>query len=167
MTTKKKVEFEIEKIAYDKIYETLKKFGSFEIGGMLIGYKKEENYFSISDVTVADDIGKFNVSRFIREPMKSMKILIRLFKKQKHSYIGEWHSHPHFALYPSHGDITTMKGILADSGYGVNFTLLVIVRLNHGKMDMAGFLFHKKLSNIIQANIVNNFKGKTSIDIIS
>lgn len=161
------IKFEIKQPAYEKISEALEKYGDYEIGGMLIGNQKGRNYFSILDTTIADDIGKFSIGSFIREPMKSLKIIIQSFKKKKYNYIGEWHSHPGFDLYPSKGDIATMQGILADPGYGVNFVLLIITKLKNGKVDMGGFLFHKSLSQFVQATIIEGFcsKGTTNIKI--
>ena len=149
----KTVTVEIEQSAYDEIQKALEEFGDYEIGGILIGYKKAENHFAISEATVADDSNGFNLASFIREPFKSMKALLKSFKMKKHNYIGEWHSHPNFNLYPSAYDVKTMKGILSDPGYGVNFALLIITKLTNGRPDIAGFLFHKKIPRFIQANI--------------
>ena len=160
-----KIRFDIEHPAYDRIIKALKKYGDYEIGGILIGYKKRRNHFAISDATIANDIKKFNIMSFIREPMKSLKILIGTYKKKKYNYIGEWHSHPRFNLYPSPGDIATMRGILTDPGYSVDFVLLIITRLNEGKVEMAGFLFHKKFKQGVRANVIykNIRKGNESI----
>ena len=164
---KKTVTVEIEQKAYNQIYQALQKFGDYEIGGILIGYKKAENQFAISEVTVADDTRNFNLISFIREPLKSMKIIIETYNLKKHNYIGEWHSHPRFNLCPSDYDIKTMKGILADPGYGVSFALLIITKLVNGKPNMAGFLFHKKISHFVQASIsgINSNKGRIDISV--
>jgi len=162
---KKRITIEIEQNAYDQIYQALERFGDYEIGGMLIGYKKDNSHFSIANATVADDVGSFSIAGFIREPVKSMKILLKAFKIKNHNYIGEWHSHPMFSLYPSSADIQTMKGILADPGYGVNFALLVITKLRKGKVDMAGFLFHRDLSHFVEASVSGNFPRKGRIDV--
>lgn len=161
----KTVMVEIEHKAYDGIHRALERFGDNEIGGILIGYKKAENHFAISEATIADDIGRFNLTSFIREPFKSMKAILKSFKARSHNYIGEWHSHPRFRLYPSPHDVKTMKGILADPGYGVSFVLLIITKLESGKPNMAGFLFHKRMSNFVQARIseMRNEKGKINI----
>ena len=53
----KTVTVEIEQRAYDEIHRGLEKFGDYEIGGMLIGYKKAGNHFAVSEATVADDAG--------------------------------------------------------------------------------------------------------------
>jgi len=161
----KTVTVEIEQKAYNAIHQALEKFGDYEIGGILIGYKKAENHFAISEATVADDVGGFNLASFIRDPLKSMKILIKSFKIKRHNYIGEWHSHPIFSLYPSNYDIKTMKGILSDPDYGVGFALLIIVKLNNGYPDIAGFLFHKKILKFVQANISGFKSEKKRVDI--
>ena len=165
--TIKAVTVEIEQEAYDQIHYALEEFGDNEIGGILIGYKKAENHFAISEATIADDTNTFNLASFIREPFKSMKVLLQSFKLKKHNYIGEWHSHPRFNLYPSAHDVKTMKGILADPGYEVKFALLIITKLQKGKPNIAGFLFHKKMSNFVQANIlgIRNEKGRIDISV--
>lgn len=154
--SKNKVIFEIEQNAYEQIYQALKEFGSYEIGGMLIGYKKGYNHFCISNATVADDAEGFGVFSFIREPFKSIKVLMQLFNQRKHNYIGEWHSHPQFRLVPSRTDVETMKGILTDTEYGVNFVLLLITKLKKGEVDVAGFLFHKRLPVFVEAALSNS-----------
>ena len=161
----KTVRIEIEQRAYDEIHHALERFADNEIGGILIGYKKDENIFAISEATVADDTNSFNLASFIREPFKSMKVLLKSFKVKKHNYIGEWHSHPRFSLYPSSYDVKTMKGILADPGYGTGFALLIITKLEDGKPNMAGFLFHKKMANFVQAIISGLRDEKGRIDI--
>jgi len=162
---KKRVIIEIEQNAYEQIYQALERFGDYEIGGMLVGYKKGDSYFPIANATVADDVGSFNIAAFIREPIKSMKILLRAFKRKGYNYIGEWHSHPKFKLYPSTADIETMKAILDDPGYGVNFALLVITKFRKGKVDMAGFLFHKDMSQFVEASVSGNNLRMGQIDL--
>jgi len=158
--TIKTVTVEIEQKAYDEIQLALQRFGEYEIGGMLIGYKKGENRFAVSEATIADDTRNFGIVSFIREPLKSMKLLLKTYKIRRHNYIGEWHSHPRFNLYPSPYDVKTMKGILADSGYGVSFALLIITKLVNEKLNMAGFLFHKELFNFVKASISQSRDGE-------
>lgn len=164
---KKTVTVEIEQRAYNAIHQALERFGDIEIGGILIGYKKAENHFAISEATIADDAGSFSLAAFVREPFKSIRALLKSFKARSHNYIGEWHSHPRFSLYPSPHDVKTMRGILADPGYGVSFALLIITKLENGKPNMAGFLFHKRMTNFVQATIsgMRNEKGRIDISI--
>ena len=167
MVAIKTVTVEIEQKAYDEIHMALQRFGEYEIGGMLIGYKKGENHFAVSEATIADDTQDFGIASFIREPLKSMKLLLKIYKIKRHNYIGEWHSHPSFSLYPSAYDVRTMKGILVDPGYGVNFALLIITKLEDGKPNMAGFLFHNKISNFVNASIagISDENGKIDIKV--
>jgi len=145
--------FEIEPRAYRQIIQALQDYGDYEIGGLLIGYRKGRNSFAISEATVANDVGEFSITNFIREPFKSVKKILKAFKKMDHNYLGEWHSHPRFALYPSNEDISTMQGILSDPNYGVNFVLLIITKLENEKALMAGYLFHNRLINLVQQPI--------------
>jgi len=164
--TIKTVTVEIEQNAYNEIHSALQRFGEYEIGGMLIGYKKGKNHFAVSEATIADDNQNFAIASFIREPLKSMKLLLKTYKNRRHNYIGEWHSHPRFNLYPSAYDVKTMKGILADSGYGVSFALLIITKLVDSRITMAGFLFHKQIPNFVKASISQSRDaGKPVIDI--
>lgn len=158
------VTIDIEQEAYQQMLQALGRFGDYEIGGMLIGYKKEKNRFAISSITVADDSGNFKIASFIREPAKSVKMLLNSFKRRNHSYLGEWHSHPHFSLYPSKADIETVRGILLDPGYAVDFALLLITKLKNGRVDMAGFLFHKKISHFMEASISSDIIDKDHVD---
>lgn len=160
------IKIEIESEAFHQIHNTLVEYGVYEIGGMLIGYQKGRNHFAISKATVANDSGNFNIASFVREPFKSMKTLVRMFNRKKHNYIGEWHSHPKFSLYPSSYDVKTMKGILNDPSYGVNFVILVIAKLNNNQPDIGAFLFHKDLKNFVQARVNSSHNHtKESINI--
>lgn len=161
----KSVTIKIEQKAYDEIHRALEKFGDNEIGGILIGYKKAENHFAISEATVADDVNIFNLASFIREPFKSMKVLFKSYKTKNHNYIGEWHSHPKFSLYPSTYDVKTMRGILNDPGYGVNFAILIITKLELGRVNMESFLFHKKIPDFVQARIARSNDEYEKLDI--
>jgi len=166
MKKKTEIRFEIERDAYDRINKALEEYADFEIGGMLIGYQRDHNHFSISEATVADDIGQFRIASFIREPKKSIRVLVRRFKKQRHNYIGEWHSHPSFALYPSTNDMATMKGIIRDPDYGVNFALLIIAKLKRGEAQMAGFLFLQRIDGFAQATVTSKSDRMDSIDFV-
>jgi proteasome lid subunit RPN8/RPN11 len=161
------IEFIIEDYAFDKIKEALILYKNNEIGGMLIGIKYGKNQFIIKDVTIADDTEKLSVSKFIREPVKSINILKKLYKSKNYNYIGEWHSHPQFALYPSAADVNTMKGILSDTQYGVNFVLLIIAKMERSDMSIAGFLFHPKISRFARADITRSKNIMTNSEIKS
>ena len=45
------------------------------------------------------------------------------------NYLGEWHSHPSFAPYPSRTDDLSMLQIVQDVEVGANFAVLLIAKL--------------------------------------
>lgn len=142
--------------ALKEIEGALKIHGRLEIGGMLFGEMTGPNQFLIHEVTVADDVLGTFIS-FVRYPGKSLRKLRRFFKKhqfnyRKFNYLGEWHSHPSFALEPSNRDVNSMLEILRDTK-GVQFATLVIVKLSRGKVQLRGLLFHGRLRTPLEFNI--------------
>lgn len=114
------------------------------------------NQFLIHEATVADDVLGTFVS-FVRHPGKSLRKLRKFFKRhqfnyRKFNYLGEWHSHPSFALEPSIRDVNSMLEILRDTK-GVQFAILVIVKLALGKVQLKGFLFHGGLPIPVEFNV--------------
>ncbi len=149
-----KIEFKLSNLVKKNIYESTLYYGDFEIGGMLIGNQISKNIFEITDITIANEIGKFWFGKFIREPISSIKILKDYFLKKKGYYIGEWHTHPSFELFPSSGDVITCKKILNDEDYGIEFLLLIIAKIENNELKMNGFLFHNELEKtFIQSNL--------------
>jgi len=138
--------------------KALKKYGDFEIGGILIGRKIEESSFEIIDISISDEDRKFFFSSFFRGIKKSEKLLRYHFKRKSGYYIGEWHSHPKFSLSPSYQDINTMIGILNDKNYGVSFTILLITKINCNLLEYKGYFFHKELEKIVELKEVSEQK---------
>ncbi|TDK48143.1 Mov34/MPN/PAD-1 family protein [Algoriphagus formosus] len=144
-----KINFKVTPDVEAKIEGALRKAGDFETGGILIGKKVEDNSFEIIDVSISDEDNKYSIASFIRGVKKSDLLLRKHYKSKTGYYIGEWHSHPNFSLSPSHQDIATMLGILADDNYGVMFNILMITKLNNNKLDYQGYFFHRNLHEII------------------
>jgi hypothetical protein len=144
-----KINFKVTPDVESKIEKALREYGDFESGGILIGKKVEDNSFEIIDISISDEDNKYSIISFIRGVKKSDLLLRKHFKKKSGYYIGEWHSHPKFSLSPSHQDIATMVGILADDHYGVMFNILLITKLNNKKLDYQGYFFHRNLHEII------------------
>lgn len=146
----------IARTALEEIEEALRVHGRLEIGGMLFGEMTGPNQFLIHEATVADDVLGTFVS-FVRYPGKSLRKLSKFFQRhqfnyRKFNYLGEWHSHPSFALEPSNRDVNSMLEILRDTK-GVQFAILVIGKLALGKVQLKGFLFHGGLPIPIEFNI--------------
>lgn len=116
-----------------KMIVGLQKAGSREIGGILLGEHVNENEFRVSDITIQRIRGGFAFfERLIQEIVEPLK---KFFAKTRHNYkrfnyLGEWHSHPSFALQPSPTDDSTMKEMIEDMNFGANFVALMIVKLS-------------------------------------
>lgn len=145
----KKIDFYFNSHSEDKIERALRKAGDFETGGILIGKKVAETSFEIIDVSISEEDDMYSIVSFIRGAKKSDLLLRKHFKNKTGYYIGEWHSHPKFSLYPSNKDISTMFGIINDINYGVIFSILVITKLNRDKLDYQGYFFHRNLTDIV------------------
>ena len=114
------------------LVEALLKGGADEIGGIMMAEHVGPAHFRVVEITVQLQGGSF--ARFVRAVLNFMDPLKAFFKKtffnyRKFNYIGEWHSHPSFALEPSGTDCETMQSLVEDSTVGANFAILLLVRL--------------------------------------
>lgn len=105
--------------------------GSNETGGMLFGEHLAEDQFRVVEATVA---GTGSVARFIRRVAGGLVQLERFFRRTERDYVrfnylGEWHSHPSFALSPSGPDDIAMFEIVDDPTTGARFAVSIIVKL--------------------------------------
>ena len=111
----------------------LQRAGSREIGGILLGEHINENEFQVCYLTIQRTMGGFAFfERLIQEIIEPLQ---KFFKKthqnyRRFNYLGEWHSHPSFALQPSPIDDSTMKEMIGDMNFGANFVVLMIVKLS-------------------------------------
>ncbi|MBW4598516.1 MAG: Mov34/MPN/PAD-1 family protein [Calothrix sp. FI2-JRJ7] len=122
-----------KEVAY-KLTKALDKAGSKEIGGILMGEYISEAVYRIKDLTIQSDGGTYSFFERIVEGISNP--LQQFFQKTKYdftrfNYLGEWHSHPNFAPYPSSTDCKSMWEIVEDSSVGANFAILMIVRLDY------------------------------------
>jgi [CysO sulfur-carrier protein]-S-L-cysteine hydrolase len=110
----------------------LRRAGSREIGGVLLGEHVEEGEFRILELTVQREGG--TETSFVRDPAQHRRAIDDFFDRtgrqyERLNYVGEWHSHPRFQIRPSQQDIQEMGALLGDSNVGAAFAILVIVRL--------------------------------------
>ena len=128
-----------------KLRDALKAVGSQEIGGVVMGEHVGDEVFRVKEITVQRHGGAF--ASFIRFVQDIVQPLARFFQATGHNYLrynylGEWHSHPSFALSPSRTDVQTMREIVDDASVGANFAILLIVKLNdRGELQAAPFVF--------------------------
>jgi integrative and conjugative element protein (TIGR02256 family) len=117
-----------------KLHTALKVGGSQEIGGLLMGEHMAGDTFRVVDISVQTLQGTH--STFERDPDEHRAQLAEFFTRTgadytRFNYLGEWHSHPSFEPLPSSKDMRTMRSIVSDPRVGVNFAVLIIVRLVH------------------------------------
>lgn len=116
----------------EQLVRELRKAGQRETGGLLFGEHVGDDLFKVVGVTVQAKSGTH--SRFVRDPTQHASQLDSFFREHgeqcsRFNYLGEWHSHPSFDLHPSGPDLISMSELVEDPSVGVNFAVLLIVRL--------------------------------------
>jgi hypothetical protein len=127
-----------------KLVEKLRRAGTNEIGGQMFGEQLAPSQFRVLDLTIQARHG--SVARFLVDLLQAGRDAIRFFDRTKHhytrfNYIGEWHSHPSFAVKPSRTDITTMRELVREAKFAGNFAVLVICRLDGDELTAAAWYF--------------------------
>jgi len=120
-----------------------RKSGLNETGGMLFGEHVAEDRFRVAEITVA---GAGSFARFVRSLRGSLARLEKFFQRTQHdyqrfNYLGEWHSHPSFALQPSTRDDATMFDIVNDLETNARFAVAIIVKLQDGQLKARAFSY--------------------------
>ncbi|UWU75982.1 Mov34/MPN/PAD-1 family protein [Bradyrhizobium huanghuaihaiense] len=116
----------------ETLKQELRRAGSREIGGVMVGEYLCDQTFRLADISVQTSGG--SRAHFERDLEHSTSFLKEFFARTGHdysrfNYLGEWHSHPSFAAMPSGQDVATMREIVQDPKVGVHFAVLLIVRL--------------------------------------
>jgi hypothetical protein len=127
-----------------KLIQKLKASGIQETGGILMGEHVGENEFRVKELTVQSETG--SIARFVRSLAGCIESLRSFFKKtgsnyRRFNYLGEWHSHPSFALEPSYVDCETIESMILDPRVGANFIILLLVKLQDGRLSASAFVF--------------------------
>lgn len=140
----------------EQLCAVLQAAGDNEIGGILMGEHVAENTFRIVEVSAQSQRG--TRSYFLRQLQEALFHLTSFFQRTHHSYkrfnyLGEWHSHPTYLLYPSPTDQETMWDIIQDYQVGANFVVLLIIQLTNGNLDAAATIYLRDY-RLIQAKLV-------------
>jgi integrative and conjugative element protein (TIGR02256 family) len=127
------MEISIHPQVRSKLIEVLRKSGTFETGGILMGECLAPNRFRITELSVSP---KGGFAHFVRSLVHALDPLRRFFERTGHqylrfNYLGEWHSHPSFVPEPSDRDLQSMLQIVQDPDVGATFAILLIVRLRN------------------------------------
>jgi hypothetical protein len=111
---------------------------------MLFGEHVSSEEFMVVEATIA---GTGSIASYVRGLVRSLARLERFFSRTKHNYtrfnyLGEWHSHPSFELFPSVIDDRTMFEIVNDPAVGAHFAVSIIVKLIDAKLQARAFVYY-------------------------
>jgi proteasome lid subunit RPN8/RPN11 len=117
--------------------------GSRETGGMLFAENTGPHAFHVAEVTTSP-VGRF--ASFIRVITDGLARLEEFFRRTHYdytrfNYLGEWHSHPAFALEPSRTDDATMHEIAGDPGTRALFVVLMIVKVEGEMLEARAWAY--------------------------
>lgn len=127
----------------------LRRAGKREIGGILMGEQVTPDHFRIVEFSVDETSG--TAAHFVRSPEHHAVALEDFFKRtgsdyRRFNYLGEWHSHPSFPIWPSAEDIMSMQS-LVDGERDIEFSALLIVRLRYYvRFEAAAYMFVRQAS---------------------
>lgn len=121
---------ELAKNVRSRMLSSLKKAGSREIGGLLMAEQVKRGEFRIVDFSLDDFTG--STDQFVRSPEHHRVALNDFFSRtgndySRYNYLGEWHSHPNHAPFPSVTDVHSMQELL-DEERSIPFAILLIVK---------------------------------------
>ena len=136
----------------ENLKQELRRAGSREIGGVMVGEYLGDETFQLADISVQRSGG--SRAHFERDLAHSTAFLKEFFARTGHdygrfNYLGEWHSHPLFAAMPSGQDLATMREIVEDPNVGANFAVLLIVRLaRRSSLELSATVFRPVMAPI-------------------
>jgi proteasome lid subunit RPN8/RPN11 len=138
------MELQLPEPIVEELVGVLAGAGSYEVGGILMGEHLAEGVFRVAEITVQRARGTF--ASFVRLVWEAVASLERFFRRTgraytRFNYLGEWHSHPAFSLEPSDRDCRSMQEIVDDPSVGANFAVLLIVRLDTGRLNGRTYVF--------------------------
>jgi proteasome lid subunit RPN8/RPN11 len=112
--------------------QALRRSGHREVGGVMLAEHTGHNHFTVREVSVQQR-GTF--TSFVRSLTDALSSIRRFLTSTGHdytrfNYLGEWHSHPSFAPFPSAQDDASMRQIVEDARVGANFAVLLIIKLD-------------------------------------
>lgn len=140
------------------ILDHVKKYSPNETKGALFARKIDDETFEIDAVYIEKKVGTF--AFVILENNCRYKKFQAVYNKKhhydykNHNYIGDWHSHPSFALFPSEYDKSEVVEDLTKSN--ANFLIQMIVKENKGKLIGNCFFYNKQeIAKKIELEIIN------------
>jgi hypothetical protein len=128
-----------------RLCAALKAAGSREIGGQLFGEQRAPSDFAVTDLTIQPR-GTF--ARFMVDLVQAARDALAFFERTERrytrfNYVGEWHSHPSFAVQPSTVDVAAMRQLVGDPSFKGNFAVLMITRLDAEQLIYGAWVFDR------------------------
>jgi [CysO sulfur-carrier protein]-S-L-cysteine hydrolase len=128
----------------EKLQHALQQAGVREIGGQIFGEQLAPSNFRVAELTIQAQRG--SIARFWVDLVQAARDARRFFQRtnrdyQRFNYLGEWHSHPSFAVRPSTKDKESMWSIVDDPDFPAGFAVLLIVKLRDGHIERKAWLF--------------------------
>lgn len=122
----------------------LNRAGRNEIGGQLYGEMLAPSYFRVTEITQQTRPG--TVASFLVDLLQAARDAAGFYAKTGHqyarfNYLGEWHSHPSFAVQPSGVDISTMQALVANPEFRGHFAVLMITKCQQHQTLLGAWLF--------------------------
>jgi len=116
---------------HELLLAALRRAGRREVGGILMGEHAGPDLFIVREMTVHRRGAFASFVRRIEDAIGRLRLFFREtgYDYARFNYIGEWHSHPSFAPYPSRTDDLSMLQIVQDESVGANFVVLLIAKL--------------------------------------
>lgn len=126
--------------------QALRKAGVQEIGGQIFGEQLAPSDFRVLELTIQRQHG--TIARFMVNLAHAASHALRFFDRTRHhyekfNYIGEWHSHPSFAVAPSGTDRETMCTLVESPSFRGTFAVLLIVRLDDTEIAHGAWVFSR------------------------
>lgn len=126
--------------------QALRRAGSREIGGILMGEQTAPGQFRVVDLSIDEVSGER--AHFVREAAHHRGALQAFFERTAHSYerfnyLGEWHSHPGFPAAPSPTDVLAMQE-LVEGDRDIDFSCLLIAKLTFFRRLVVSMSLHRR-----------------------
>ncbi len=117
-----------------------------EIGGQLFGEQLAVADFRVLEIAIQHRAG--SIARFFVDLVQAGRDALRFHDRTAHryeqfNYLGEWHSHPSYAVQPSRIDSDTMRALVTDPEFKGNFAVLMITRLDPTQLQMGAWVFDR------------------------
>lgn len=140
----------------DRLVQSLVRAREREIGGVMMAEHTGPNEFILRDMTIQR---RGSCAAFVRRVAEARSGLCKFFEHTngdytRQNYIGEWHSHPCFETEPSPRDHQSMREIIQDESVGVNFAVLMIVKLSATNTLLGSIHTYLPNGGVLQSTLV-------------